>query len=200
MSIEKIISELRKIYSAFNAEYFDNDLKEPIIIIQTNGRKKDVMGWCTVHEIWNNLDTKEKEYEITICAEFLNRPLYEIGATVLHEMVHLDNIKKGIEDVNKDGRCHNKKFKEAAESKGLIIEKAPKIGWSVSTLNLASKKIMDSLKLNESLFSWQRETLESSRPRPELHKYKCPSCGTKISNRKELEIKCLKCNVNFEEV
>lgn len=60
-------------------------------------------------------------YELNLGAEYLNRPEARTAATVQHEMVHLYCREINIEETCQNGRYHNKRFKEAAEARGLII-------------------------------------------------------------------------------
>ena len=77
----------------------------------------------------------EGHYEINLCAEYLNRPFEETCGTLLHEMVHLQNLQDGVQDTSRSGLYHNKKFRETAEAHGLTVEKGEKYGWHKTTLN-----------------------------------------------------------------
>ena len=52
--------------------------------------------------------------------------------TLMHEMVHYYCQLNGIADVSQNGRYHNKKFKEEAEKRGLVISWGQYIGWSIT--------------------------------------------------------------------
>lgn len=54
--------------------------------------------------------------------------------TLLHEAAHAAAQARGVQDTSRQGRYHNQKFKEIAESFGLAIEHDAKIGWSVTAL------------------------------------------------------------------
>ena len=41
-------------------------------------------GWCSISESWNA--SGEKYREINICAEYLDRSIFELAAMLLHEM------------------------------------------------------------------------------------------------------------------
>ena len=77
-------------------------------------------GYITCNEVWT--DTDRSYYEINITAEYLNRPIENVLATLQHEMVHLYCMVNGIQDTSKAGRYHNKNFKAEAEKRGLLIE------------------------------------------------------------------------------
>lgn len=73
--------------------------------------------------------------EINLCAEYLDRPMAEVCATMLHKMAHLYKLLHSIEDTSNNGYYHNKRFKDTAEAHGLIIEKHNKYSWTVTTLS-----------------------------------------------------------------
>jgi len=122
--ITKTILELEKIFNLLNKEFFDDKLIKPFILVQSK-KKKNTLGTCSVNPIWEKKDKKDdKRYEITLSAEYLNRPVEEILATLLHEMVHLYCSLNNIKDTSNNYVYHNKRFKEEAECRGLIITKA----------------------------------------------------------------------------
>ena len=51
---------------------------------------------------------------------------------MLHEMVHLYNIQRDIQDYSRGGTYHNKKFKTEAEKHMLRIEKDGRYGWTIT--------------------------------------------------------------------
>jgi len=132
--LEKLTDEIRRLFDLFNEHYYAGELARPVITIQTNGRERRVMGWCTCDKVWKDHTTGEYYYEITICSEYLYRDVKEICSTLLHEMVHLYCQEKGIKDTSRSNTYHNKRFKEMAESHGLIVTYDEKIGWSSSQL------------------------------------------------------------------
>lgn len=137
------IIELNKIFNIFNAKFFDKKLEAPVIIIQSS-RKRRTLGTCSVNRIWLNkkTETMKGRYVISISAEYLNRTLDEICATLLHEMIHLYNGLNDIKDTSNNYVYHNKKFKVEAEKRGLVIEHAKTIGWSVTTLQPSTVELV----------------------------------------------------------
>lgn len=199
-NIETAISELHKVFHKLNDVLFNSALPEPAILIQNKGNRKNVLGWCSTQEIWVNKTTQERRYEINIVAEYLNRSVYEVVSTLLHEMVHLHNLVNGIKDVSRGNVYHNKKFKKAAESHGLIIEYNEKLGWSLSRLNDNTKSIVDSMDLNKEAFSLARMDFSNlaAGGKSSTRKYVCPQCGAIIRTSKELKVICGECLVPFE--
>ena len=108
---------LEKIFRALNAHYFDGAIEEPVITIQSTPR---AYGHVTVAKAWQRADGGAR-HELNIGAGTLDRPIENVTATVLHEMVHLYNIQTGVQDTSRGGTYHNKRFREAAEARDLHI-------------------------------------------------------------------------------
>lgn len=119
---------LEKIFRSLNSRYFDNKIEEPIITIQSTPR---AYGHVTTAKAWRkaNGDTR---HELNIGAGTLDRPIENVVATVLHEMVHLWHLQNGVQDCSRGGTYHNKKFRDAATERDLSISYDPRIGWSVT--------------------------------------------------------------------
>ena len=58
-----------------------------------------------MNEVWKAGENMHRE--INLCAEYLDRPMPEVCATMLHEMAHLYNLQHGIADVSNNGYYHN---------------------------------------------------------------------------------------------
>jgi hypothetical protein len=155
--ITDLLTELYRVFNLFNVRFFENKLELPVIIVQSS-RKRNTLGTCSVNKIWlrKATDATPDKYEITISAEHLNRPIEDICATLLHEMVHLHNGLNNIQDTSNRYMYHNKKFKEQAEKRGLIIEHAKSIGWSVTTLQPETREFIKGMNINEQVFEYYR--------------------------------------------
>lgn len=160
-----LLNELYRVFRLFNARFFDSKLETPVIIVQSS-RKRNTLGHCTVNRIWiqkqdETVTTKGTEqfakHEISISAEHLNRPIEDVCATLLHEMIHLHNGLNNIKDTSNNYVYHNKKFKEEAEKRGLIIEHAKTIGWSVTTLQPATRDFIKGMNIIEIVFDYYRK-------------------------------------------
>jgi DNA-directed RNA polymerase subunit RPC12/RpoP len=200
--IQKTIAELNKIFKLLNKQFFEDKLVEPIILIQTKS-KKHTLGTCSTNPIWEKKnDEKDKRYEITLSGAYLNRTLEEIVATLSHECIHLYCSLNKIKDTSNNCVYHNKKFKEEAEKRGLIIEKDKTIGWSLTKLAEPIIKLISTWKIDDTAFDYWRNSKEFKveKPRGILNKYKCPQCETKITSTKTLNIICGDCNKKFELV
>lgn len=116
---------LEKMFRALNRDFFGGELEEPIITIQSTPR---AYGHVTVAKTWRRKD--DWRHELNIGAETLERPIENVAATMLHEMVHLYNLAHGVQDCSRGGAYHNRKFKEEAERRGLVIEHDERYGWT----------------------------------------------------------------------
>lgn len=165
--ITDLLTELYRVFNLFNSRFFENKLELPVIIVQSS-RKRNTLGTCSINKIWIQKEDTESaptlkgteqfsKYEITISAEHLNRPIEDICATLLHEMIHLHNGLNNIKDTSNNYVYHNKKFKEQAEKRGLVIEHAKTIGWSVTTLQPATKDFIKNHNINEKVFEYYRK-------------------------------------------
>ena len=195
-----VIAELHRAFNMFNENLFEGRLPEPAILIQSRGNKKLTLGWCSVQKIWKNEKTEEEKYEINIVAEALNRGVYPVMTTLLHEMIHLHNLVNNIKDTSRGNTYHNMKFKKTAEAHGLLVEHENKIGWSVSKLSGLTMDLIDSYEFDEAVFSLGRRDLDfegAGKPRKKKktssRKYICPKCGTSIRASKDVNILCGDC-------
>ena len=118
---------LEKIFRALNTDWFGGELEEPIITIQSTPR---AYGHVTVAKTWKRKN--DWRHELNLGAETLDRPIENVVATMMHEMVHLYNIAHKVQDCSRGGAYHNKHFKEEAERRGLVIEHHPTHGWTLT--------------------------------------------------------------------
>ena len=192
---------LEHAFDILNATYFEKKLPKVVITIQTSPRS---YGYITTQKVWGDKDGIESFYEINISAEHLSRPIENVCATLLHEMVHLYCMCEKIQDTSNNGRYHNKKFKAEAEKRNLIIEHAKYIGWSVTT---PSDEFVTMLKNNGLL-----KNIEHSRNTKALlispkgkrksstRKYICPTCKASVRATKDINIIHADCGVLMVKV
>jgi hypothetical protein len=200
LKISAIVKKTESMFDLFNAHFYNNELIRPAITVSPDGGRGSY-GWCSVYEIWNAED--EKYREINLCAEYLDRPLNEVCATLLHEMAHLYNLQNEILDVSNNGYYHNMKFKATAEAHGLHIEKHPKYGWTITTVT-PEAEIWLREALGEDGIRASRLPEEgggkggSKKSINRSIKYVCPECGTIIRATREVNVVCGDCSVPFE--
>lgn len=165
--------ELTRIFNRFNKHFWNKELPEVLI---TFSPTKGAHGHMTTEPVWKPADDdKEKgKYELNISAYTINRTPEEICATLLHEQCHLYNIIHGIKDCSNGNRYHNKRFKKAAETHGLICDKySSTIGWSHTVLDEEAKKYV--VHLNVKQFELKRA--EPAKMPPTLIRCECSKCG-----------------------
>ena len=207
-SYNRVAGYLNKIFDLLNAEYFENELSRPTITIQSTPK---AYGHFTLRDdTWTS--TIGNTHEINIGAGTLARPIENIAATLLHEMVHYYNHVKGVQDCSRGNTYHNRRFKEAAESRGLQISHSEKNGWSITepTEELIDFIIANGLTdilINRNEGYGLRVTgtgshdgTEGGGPKPSSsRKYICPCCGNSVRATKLVRIACLDCNEQMIE-
>lgn len=199
--LSKVVERLEELFELANERFFDGSLPEPVVTVSSDNNK-NAYGWCTTWKAWKGTG-ENGFYEINISAEYLDRELPEVVATMIHEMVHLDNLEKGIQDTSRSGQYHNKKFKETAEKKGLLIERCEKNGWTITNLSFEGMEFVQELKEDGwKSFEFKRDRMEkvaSKKGKSNSRKYVCPECGTIVRATKEVNVMCGDCEVHLEE-
>lgn len=191
------VKNLEELFDLFNAHLFNGEVEKPVIAILPD-TTKGAYGWCTTQKIWKT--ETEEYYEIDICAEHLNRPIKEVCGTLIHEMVHLDNIKKGIKDTSANGRYHNKRFKETAEAHGLIIEKDDRYGWTITKLaDETAAWIDENVKIEKFDLVRVKAEKKTKVTKSKYKYYMCPCCETKFYSIYEINAVCQDCGCAFEQ-
>ena len=206
---QRVSNYLVKIFKAINEEYFNNELEVPTITIQST---VGAYGHVSVQKVWHSNEVAT--HELNLSADYLNRPIENTVATLIHEASHLYALQNGIKDTSNRGVYHNKNFKKIAEEMGhLQIEKHDKYGWTVtyptedtldfiighgfediqlvrgSQINLAG--IGGSKAGNGGMVPPKTRKPSSTR------KYICPCCGNSFRATKELNVMCMDCNEQF---
>ena len=174
-------------------------------------------GWITKNKVWCSKDN-EWHREINLCAEYLNRDTELVIATLLHEMCHLYNMQNEIQDTSRAGTYHNAKFKEVAESRGLIVKKDEKYGYCITEPS-QELTVLVKAKTRAGCFKMERmktyrdgtpktttkgtdgKEKTTSRTKQSTRKFSCPSCGLIVRATKDVsgKLKCVDCDEIFIE-
>ena len=208
-SYNRVAGYLNKLFDLLNDHYFENALVRPTITIQSTPR---AYGHFSMrNDTWVSVTGNSNE--INIGAGTLARPIENVCATLLHEMVHYYCHVNGIKDTSRGNTYHNKRFKETAESHGLIIEHHAKYGWTVTSPSLELLDFIElqgwqAIQMTEGQ-SWQDMigTGTGSRTpgaanggavkppkRPSsTRRWICPKCGTIIRSTKDVRVICADC-------
>ena len=209
-----ILNELYRIYDALNEHYFDSSLPEAFIVIKQGKTKSNNVYGTFTPEAWAHKDgeeidedtgvsrdivNKNKIHEIAMSGEYLSRPTANMCATLCHEMTHLYCKVNDIEDTSNNGVYHNAKFKREAEKRGLIIEKADTIGWSLTTPKAEFIDFINSLNINDEVFKYFRETwLDMITKITPKKRWVCPMCGQIVQAKKNARVGCWDCNFQMD--
>lgn len=194
VTIMSAVDELQRAFRGLNRLYFNGELEDVIITIQTDPRRA-AYAWISVAKTWN--DKSENWYhEINIVAEWLNRDPSDVCASLLHEMCHLYNLQKGVQDCSRGGSYHNERFKEVALTHGLTCDKSAKYGWTLTGPTQELREWVES-NVRKGCFRFMRmQTWADGTPKktgdsdndkggPKIEKkgksniikYVCPHCG-----------------------
>ena len=202
---------LEQAFQILNKVYYNSTLPDVVITIQSSPR---AYGHFTIAPVWR---TEENSlHEINISAEYLDRPIENIMATLQHECIHLYCSQNGIADTSQGGRYHNKNFKNEAELRGLHIEKGLYIGWSVTTPTnefikvLKDNGIIEQFNLSRGIpwsgggdngkptkgIDGKGGADTKGKKKTSTRKYVCPKCANTFRATKDIHVMCLDC---FEE-
>lgn len=201
---------LEKLHRKMNKKYFEDKLSEPIITIQT---AKDSYGHITCGKVWKS--AKGEHFEINISANYLQRDIVEIVCTLLHEMVHQYNLENGIKDTSRGNTYHNRKFKEEAEKRDLLIKKHPSYGWTITEptealIDFCIEEGLEDILMGKDSYAGgsgtgtpgtntPKGTPGKSTGKSSTRKYICPQCGNSFRATKEIFAICGDCLQPFQK-
>lgn len=202
----RVSGYLNKIFSMLNETYFENALSKPVITIQSTPK---AYGHVTVGKVWESDGTYR--HELNIGAGTLTRPIENIVATMLHEMVHLYNIQRGVQDTSRGGTYHNTKFRDEATKRDLIIEHHQTYGWTITSPSdnlimwcLERDLIEIQVNRNEGYAlppstggktgtATAKPTTGTAKKPSSTRKYVCPCCGASVRATREIRLICGEC-------
>ena len=208
-SYNRVAGYLNKIFDLLNEEFFESALSRPTITIQSTPR---AYGHFSLREdTW--VSKLGGTHEINIGAGTLARPIEEVAATLLHEMVHYWNYEQGIQDCSRGNTYHNRRFKEAAETHGLLVEHSDKYGWSHTSpaealLEFVIENDLTDILINRNEFSGFQiggtgthsgTAVPTTPKKSSSRKYICPCCGMSVRATKVVNIGCLDCGARMIE-
>lgn len=205
-SYNRVAGYLNKLFDLLNERFFENALSRPTITIQSTPR---AYGHFSLRpDTWQSVTGSS--HEINIGAGTLSRPIEEVAATLLHEMVHYWNYEKGVQDCSRGNTYHNKRFKAAAQTHGLHVEHDSLYGWTITRPN---DELLDFILENDlgDILINRNEYHGIAVPGTGAHsnggiaippprktssrKYTCPHCGNSVRATKAVNIACLDCSV-----
>ena len=210
-SYHRVAGYLNKIFDLLNHEYFEGALSRPTITIQSTPR---AYGHFSLREdTW--VSKLGGSHEINIGAGTLARPIENVVATLLHEMVHYYNYENGIQDCSRGNTYHNKRFKQEAERRDLAITHSDKYGWShteptEALIDFVIDNGLTDILLNRNEFTGFKIggtgthsggiTPTGTTPRTSsTRKYICPCCKMSVRATKTVRIACMDCGEQMIE-
>ncbi len=214
----RVSGYLNKVFDRLNDTYFNSELPKPVITIQSTPR---AYGHVSVYKVWQSGEANRRE--LNIGAGTLDRPIENIVATMLHEMVHIYCMEHDIKDTSRGGAYHNKHFKSEAEKRDLIIDHHSSIGWSLTTpsdnlIEWCLENELDEIKVCRREFApimvtpptgktgspTATPTATPTKKPSSTRKYVCPCCGASIRATRNIKLICGECyekhdTINFLE-
>ena len=207
-SYNRVAGYLNKVFDLLNHEFFEGALSRPTITIQSTPK---AYGHFSLREdTW--VSKLGGTHEINIGAGTLSRPIEEVAATLLHEMVHYYNYVNGVQDCSRGNTYHNRKFRDSAEAHGLIVEHHDKYGWTITSpsdelLEVILKYELTDILINRNEFSGFQTTGGAHNGVPTFtgiaprksstRKYVCPCCGMSVRATKVVNIACMDCDAQL---
>jgi hypothetical protein len=79
-------------------------------------------------------DAREIRAEVLVTADGLAGSPLDVLGLLLHEGAHAVARERGVKDVSRQGRYHNRQFKAIAEELGLDVAQDPPFGWTSTTV------------------------------------------------------------------
>lgn len=190
---QRVSNYLVKVFKAVNEEYFDNELEIPTITIQST---VGAYGHVSVSKLWTNGETAT--HELNLSADYLNRPIENVVATLIHEGCHLYAMQKNIKDTS---------------NRGLHIERHPRYGWTLTepteeTIDFCINHDFEDILIFRKSFGSiapvggekngnGAEAPKKIKKPSSTRKYICPCCGNSFRATKNINVLCMDCNEQF---
>ncbi len=133
--MSQLTRELERCFHLLNLDFFHGELPPPVITVVPTAR---IYMHYVPHDIWDTVNSSKKR--INVSSAYLNRPLEQCIAGLLHEMVHMYNDMELIQDTSNNGAYHNKIFARQAIQHGLIVESTKTKGYG---LTAPSQRLLD---------------------------------------------------------
>ena len=151
-------------------------LPMPRICVMEAKRSTATKGWHSPDRWHQGAITLD---EIVLTPDAVSHGVFRAIEVLAHEFVHVANAAVDRADTCRDGRYHNKKFKETATVMGLVVSQCSPHGWHETTLGPELKGWVQQLirdkKVSPHVFKYQR--VGSSSKTRSLVKVAC-DCGT----------------------
>jgi hypothetical protein len=130
---EQLVGALTSAWRAIKARHAE----VPEVVLTVGSGTIGVKAWPGAVRSFRGrpLAARRHRTRRAVCrGEGLQRGAGPVLATLIHEAAHGVAFARGVKDTSRGGKYHNKKFKDIAESMGLVIAHDPVIGFSPTTL------------------------------------------------------------------
>ena len=202
MQLSEVIGFLERAYEALNKHYYGNTLPRVVINV---AQARGCYGYFTTSKVWKDLN--DTYFEISITPDYgLARDIYSVIATLQHECCHCYAATRNppIKEMSNHYH-HNKRFRDLAEARDLIIGYEPKIGYSITSPSPQLIEFVDSMGWGDIDLSRTAEHEISIPVGPNgrktkpthIRKYKCENCGISVRASKAVNIACLDCGLQM---
>lgn len=203
INMQRIIGNINYIFDCANKDLFDNLLEKPIF---TCSPTRGAYGHMSIGSFWCTREGQGLR-ELNINSEYLDRPLENIVGTIIHEMVHCYCKQYDIKDCS--GAYHNKRFKDEAEKRTLLMEQHHSYGWAIThvtddtinfilrndirdfdiTRDMKFNPVMGNSGLNKGI----ENNIEKIKKTSSTRKYQCLKCKNSVRATKVVNIICGDC-------
>jgi len=183
--MSRATAQIERMFRSLNDGLFDGMLPTPILHFHDQHKSR-----TSTEEKWESQG--ELRYEIGLSIDVINFSIEELTSALLHEMIHLYCHEIGIQDTSRGGTYHNGKFKDVAESYGLICSKDEKRGWTTTPSEELVDFIADQGWNEIQIFREENavETEQKDLSQKTLFLYGCPQCGPRIQATRNVGFLC----------
>jgi len=114
-------------------------------------------------------------------------------------MVHLENMRNGVQDVARGGTRHNKKFVTCAEAHGMAGYKGDdfaRVGFRAKLTDATASELLPVLNFLKDAVTLARDINPEKikAKKSNVIKYTCPICGASVRATKEIALLCIDCD------
>lgn len=211
VKMSRLAGMLEKAFNLLNEDWFEGKLETPIITIIPTPR---AYAHYTTANVWKTANGGKRE--INVASGTLDRPLEEIIASLMHEMVHMWNdMVLNVQDTSRGSFWHNRLFAIEAEKHGLTVEKSPKCGYATTGCDdTLLEWVIDHDELREIEMCrsniWHNASgiggkatnggaPATTSTNSHSRKYICPTCGNSVRATKAVNVICGDCMERMQE-
>lgn len=184
-----LIHNLEKAFGLLNLDFFSNELPATVITLVPSSK------------VYSRYTSDGACHQIMISVGALEQHEAGVLTLILHEMTHeYNDLIANVVDTSNKGTYHNKRFKEAAETHGLVATRSEKYGWSHTEPShelFAFMNRHNDLKVTITRINIEPKHEPKQSIQTHHRKYTCPCCGNSVRATKQVNIICGDCGVQM---